>query len=218
MHVEETTDAQEAAGSIEMGFGDLVVDAGAHVGHFYQTEAERLDLVTPFLAHGVRQGDRCVYLAQPEESREDLLSSLADEELDVERAVDEGRLEVRAGLKDPSELERLLTDNAELVPSSYPTLRWGGDMIWSREKMSDSRSLMRWETACNTFRHRDRAVFFCQYQLSEFSGDVVMDALQTHPVTIVGRSVQENSLYREPERFLAELESRAGESPEEPIA
>ena len=208
----ETTEAEAEVGTVEMGFGDLVLDAGSHVGHFYQTDRERLDLAVPFLAHGVERGDRCVYLAQPERSREDLLASLSDEGIDVGRALDEGRLDVRGGLGDPAELERLLTDNAELVPSAHPMLRWGGDMRWSRDEMKDSRALMQWETACNTFRHRERAVFFCQYPLSEFSGDVVMDALQTHPVTIVGRSVQRNSLYREPDQFLADLEGRAAPS------
>lgn len=198
-----------------MGFGELEVQPGAHVGHFYQTDSERRDLLRPFLLRGVRRGHRCVYLTQPEESREELLSDLAAEGVDVDRVVEDGRLEVRPGLGDPEELEQLLGRNAQLVPDRFPLLRWGGDLTWSREEMPDSRALMQWESACNTFEHRDRAVFFCQYSLSDFSGDVVMDALQTHPVSIVGRSVQENSLYREPEEFLAELEERPATAFEE---
>lgn len=197
---------------VAMGFGDLTVEPGAHVGHFYQTDEERRDLLLPFLARGIREGDRCVYLLQPEARRDHLLDALAQGGVDVEEALDDGRLEIRPGLRDPGDLEELLAGNAELVPSRYPLLRWGGDLAWAREEMEGSRDLLRWESACNTFDHRERAVFFCQYPLSEFSGSVVMETLQTHPVSIVGRSVQENSLYREPEAFLADLEEQSATS------
>lgn len=218
MESDDRPDGDGPSVSVDMGFADLEVEPGAHVGHFYQTDAERRDLLRPFLAEGVRSGQRCVYLAQPEERREELLSRLAADGVDVERAVEDGRLELRGGLGDPEELERLLGRNAGLVPDRFPLLRWGGDLTWSREEMPDSRALMQWESACNTFEHRERAVFFCQYSLSDFSGDLVMDALQTHPVSIVGRSVQENSLYREPEAFLAELEERPVTAFEQPAS
>lgn len=212
METDDGPDRDQVPGTVALGFGGLDVEPGAHVGHFYQSDEERRELLRPFLARGIRRGQRCVYLTQPKESREELLSALADDGVDVERAVEDGRLDLRGGLGEPEELERLLERNADRVPDDFPLLRWGGDLSWSREEMPDSRSLMRWESACNTFDHRRRAVFFCQYPLADFSGDVIMDALQTHPVSIVGRSVQENSLYREPEAFLEEMEERPAAS------
>lgn len=55
-----------------------------------------------------------------------------------------------------------------------------------------------------------RAVFLCQYDLKAFGGDVVMDALKTHPTCIIGGIMHQNPYYQDPESFWDKL--RAGES------
>ena len=50
----------------------------------------------------------------------------------------------------------------------------------------------------------------CQYYLGAFGGEVVLDALKTHPLCIVGQLVHENPFYTSPEKFLDELGIRSG--------
>ena len=66
---------------------------------------------------------------------------------------------------------------------------------------------MEWESHCNVIENA-RAVFLCQYDLATFLGNVVMDALKTHPICIVGNAIHENPFYEEPAVFLKELENR----------
>jgi hypothetical protein len=48
----------------------------------------------------------------------------------------------------------------------------------------------------------------CTYDLSKFPASVVMDALRTHPVVIVGGLLHENPYFVPPDQFLLELKKR----------
>ncbi len=52
----------------------------------------------------------------------------------------------------------------------------------------------------------------CSYDLDKFGAPVVVDALRTHPVVLIGGIVQRNPFYVPPEELLKELDER--ESPE----
>ena len=91
----------------------------------------------------------------------------------------------------------------------FPLIRWGGDMTWSLKKMPTSETLMKWESACNAIESPP-VVFLCQYDLTQFLGNVVIDAFRTHPLCIVGSAIHQNPLYMEPEVFLREVRHRQG--------
>jgi hypothetical protein len=48
----------------------------------------------------------------------------------------------------------------------------------------------------------------CAYDLSKFPASVVMDALRTHPVVLIGGLLQENPFFVPPEQFLNEIRER----------
>jgi hypothetical protein len=48
----------------------------------------------------------------------------------------------------------------------------------------------------------------CAYDLPKFGASVVMDALRTHPMVIIGALLHENPLFVPPDRFLLELRER----------
>ena len=50
----------------------------------------------------------------------------------------------------------------------------------------------------------------CTYDLTQFTGDVVVDVMRTHPMIIIGGILQENPFYVPPEKFLQELWGRLG--------
>jgi hypothetical protein len=53
-------------------------------------------------------------------------------------------------------------------------------------------------------------IVICAYDLSKFGASVVMDALRTHPVVILGGLLQENPFFVPPDRFLLEMRERRG--------
>jgi hypothetical protein len=55
-------------------------------------------------------------------------------------------------------------------------------------------------------RHGDAAI--CTYQLGQCRGDTVIDIMRTHPMVIIGGTLQRNPFYVPPERFVLELRER----------
>jgi hypothetical protein len=51
-------------------------------------------------------------------------------------------------------------------------------------------------------------IVICAYDLSKFSASVVIDAMRTHPVVIVGGLLHENPFFVPPEQFLLEIKER----------
>ena len=70
---------------------------------------------------------------------------------------------------------------------------------------------MEWESACNVVEDAP-VVFLCQYELSQFQGNVVVDALKTHPLCIMGSTIHRNPYYEDPEAFLDHIRRRVATS------
>ncbi len=193
-------------GGVPMGFGGLFASVGDHIGHFYQTGEERTNLVVSFLRAGLEAGEKCMYFmnAGP---RLELEDGLSDAGIPVNAVMDSGQLVIDEGQDEPKKMQAALASALTEIPGAFPLLRWGGDMTWSLGKLPTTEMLMEWETHCNVIEN-PRAVFLCQYDLTAFRGNVVMDAMKTHPLCVVSNVIHQNPYYEKPEVFLEELRHR----------
>ncbi len=191
--------------SVNLGFGELHASYGDHIAHFYTSKEEWRHVIIAFLRTGLQHGDKCVYFMARGPQRDAISKSLED--LRLGDAITMGQLVFHEGEDDPEAMQARLNDSLSEVPDDYPMLRWGGDMTWSLRKSFTSERLMDWECHCNQIE-RSPVVFLCQYQLSAFPGSVIMDALKTHPISIVGNVMHRNPYFEEPESFLSELRDR----------
>ena len=146
------------------------------------TSKESQDLVLGFLKMGRNAGEKCVYLGPPDETGP-LSEALLAGGIDVERAQASDQLVLHEGASDPEELKDLLRGAVEDIPRKFPLLRWVGEMTWSL-KAPDDREAHGMGVPCNCVGD-PKPVFLCQYDLTAFQGNVVMDALRTHSVCIV---------------------------------
>ncbi len=194
-------------GPVPIGFGGLSASVGDHIGHFYQTGEERTDLVVSFLRAGLEAGEKCMYFMNPG-PRQELEDGLAGAGIPVKAVMDSGQLIVDEGADNPEAMQDALGSALAEIPERFALLRWGGDMTWSLGKLPTTEMLMEWETHCNVIEN-PRAVFLCQYDLTAFRGNVVMDALKTHPLCVVSNAIHQNPYYEKPEVFLDELRRRA---------
>lgn len=196
---------------VPLGFGNLYASAGDHIGHFYQTAEERTKVIVSFLRAGLEAGDKCVYFMNPGPIQE-IKKGLADAAVNVEEVMASGQLTIDEGKSDPEGMQDALGSALSEIDGVYPLLRWGGDMTWALKKLPTTEKLMEWETHCNVIESPP-AVFLCQYDLTTFGGNVVMDALRTHPICIVNNVIHQNPYYEEPEVFLEELRRRESIAP-----
>ncbi len=192
---------------VSLGFGQLYASVGDHIGHFYESGEEEQEVLVSFLKTGLEGRDKCVCLVGAGRRRETLLDRLRAAGIDVEAAIASDQLFVDEGSSDPEVLRQVLREALATIPERFSLLRWVGVMSWALGKMPSTEKLMEWETHCNTVE-KPTAVFLCQYELQTFRGNVVMDALKTHPISVVGNAIHQNPYYEDPEVYLQAVRRR----------
>jgi len=78
-------------------------------------------------------------------------------------------------------------------------------MEWALVDLPGVEDLIEFETRVNYVVPKYDDTVICAYDLSKFGASVVMDALRTHPVVIVGGLLQENPFFVPPDQFLHEI-------------
>ena len=175
---------------VPLGFGDLAALPGNHIAHFYESGDEWRDLLVSYHKAGLEAGDKCVYLMKPER-RGEWEEALRAAGADVEGALASGQLVIVEDLDDAGERKSALAGILDEIGTKYSLLRSGGDVNWTETHWE-------WEQHIMTVEGPN-AVFLCQYDIGAFGGDMIMDALRTHPVCIVSNAVVQNPFYEEPE-------------------
>ncbi len=192
---------------MSLGFGDLYASSGDHIGHFYRTNQECRNVLVSFIKTGLEAREKCICLASTGGIHQELQEALTAAGINVESALQSGQLVLDEGKGEPKELQDMLAKALAEIPHRFPLLRWAGVMSWAFKKISTTEKLMEWETHCNTVE-APAAVFLCQYDLTTFLGTVVMDAMKTHPICIVGDVIHQNPYYENPKVYLEEIRRR----------
>jgi len=196
---------------IDLGFGGLSADVGGHIGHFYRNEQEMMDVMGPYFEAGLKGGDKCTFICRSG-SGETVLAGLANQGIQVEAARSSGQLVLHEGMGSVEATVEMFSDLiAEARAAGYRLIRIGGDMAWGLTKLPSTNELMKWEAMYDLHvAPQFPFLALCQYDLKAFGGEVVLDALKTHPLCIVGKLVNQNPFYTSPEEFLDELAMRSG--------
>jgi hypothetical protein len=81
-------------------------------------------------------------------------------------------------------------------------------MEWALVDLPGVDDLIEFESLVNYVILKYDDAVICAYDLSKFGASVVMDALRTHPVVIMGGLLQENPFFVPPDQFLLEIRER----------
>ena len=202
----------EAHDSLRMA-PDALEGRNRHICAFFNGMDEHYRVLRPFIADGFEQGDKTFHLIDPER-REDHLARLADVGIDVEEAIASGQLEVHPWEDGPLHGGRFDQDTwlagfEEVLrsgpASGYAKTRFLAQMEWALVDMPEIEELIEFESRVNHVVPKYGDPVICAYDLSRFRADIVMYALRTHPVVILGGLLQENPFYVDPDELLPEL-------------
>ena len=173
-------------------------------------------MLLPFIKEGFERGDRAVHVINPDQQT-DHLQRLASAGIDADAAQEAGQLDLRTntdtylqnGRFDKEGMveafEQLAISNRN---SGFPLSRIVCRMDWAVDGASDIDDVIEFESRVNDVWRRHDDVVICTYHLHKFGGDAVIDILRTHPVVIIGGTLQQNPFYTPPEEFLRELGER----------
>jgi hypothetical protein len=187
-----------------------------HICAFFNSTDEQHRVLGSFIKDGFEWGDKAFHLVDPEQ-REEHLRRLAEAGINVQAAMRTGQLEVRPWHDGPLRGERFDQDSwvasfEQVLQSGaaagYARTRFLAQMEWALVDLPGVEDLIEFETRVNYVIPKYDHAVICAYDLSKFGASVVMDALRTHPVVIVGELLQENPFYVSPDQFLLELRER----------
>ena len=189
-----------------------------HICAFFNSRDEEYRVMLPFIKEGLEQGHRAFHVVDSRRPAEHL-RVLEGSGIDVDRAQREGQLEVRRwdeaylkdGYFDPDRMLSLIEYALkEGSAQGYESTRFIANMEWALEGKPGFEELVAYETRFNYILPKyDKNTVCCTYDVSRFGASIVMDMLRTHPLVIVGGSLQENPFWVPPDEFLEELRQRS---------
>jgi hypothetical protein len=187
-----------------------------HICAFFNSIDEEHRVLRSFIKDGFDSGEKALHIVDPE-LREEHLRQLGEAGIDVGGAIESGQLDVRlwqdAYLRDGRfDQDAMLALIEEGLQSGAMTgsqhIRLLAHMEWSLLDRPGVEDLLEYETRLNYLIPKYEDPVICTYDLSKFGASVVMDALRTHPVVLIGGLLQENPFFVPPDEFLLELRER----------
>lgn len=162
----------------------IEIDFGNHLCSLYETDTGRVKLSVPFLADGLRAGDKCFLIASGP-AQKHIINELMEVYPDTGTAIKDAKLVVTDGALTGNDLYQFFEE--EFLKSSRggsQYIRVLGDMAWSVEKGMSVEELMDFEMRYNHSLAKNFAVVsLCQYDAREFTGTAIVKALKNHEDT-----------------------------------
>jgi hypothetical protein len=161
---------------------------GDHACVFYSDTNSLMDVLTPYVAEGLRNGERC-FLAQKPDTLRALTNDLRFLGVDIEHEVKRGALELHTTSEvyfnnkqfDPEGLMGLLERSVEeSVRQGFSAFRTAGELSWAVEGRNDCDQLMGYEEMVQASYPGKPAVGICQYSIRSFPPDVLDRVVERH--------------------------------------
>jgi hypothetical protein len=163
----------------------------------------------------MEQGDRAFHIVNPS-LRSEHAQRIAKAGIDTARAEVEGQLEIigwgEAYLRGGSFSQNAMLS---LLPAllnngrtrGFPITRFIADMAWVPNEGAVDR-LLEYECRVNLALPKAGDIVICSYDLDTVDSTMVIAAMRTHPIVLIGGIVQRNPFYVPPEELLKELDER----------
>jgi PAS domain S-box-containing protein len=185
----------------------LSLQQGDHLCLFYDSDpAEQMPALIPFIQEGLSRDEQCIYIAD-DQTVDQLADCLESSGVNVARESDRGALQLwtRKQWRQPGTLrsDRKAQQVREFLDESsragFKGTRFGVEMTWTLGPDISAPELEHWEATINTiFVPGFPGRILCQYNRSRLSPEVMLAALHTHPLAILGDHVCPNVFYQAP--------------------
>lgn len=195
---------------VDLGFTAERLPDSCHVCLIFESEDQRREIVSAYLAAGLRQGEATRYATDttaPDTIRSWLLDlGVEPPSADAFAIVEAMRFYCPEGQFQP---ERAISRMAPRYDadrrSGYTGTRTTAEMSWALRGVPGSDRLLEYEALINTVKHEHRHGGMCQYDARRFNGAALFKVLQVHPYMIAQGRVVRNPSYVRPEEVLASL-------------
>lgn len=192
------------------------IGCSAHACAFFHSDEQFYKVLMPFIREGFTAGDRAVHIVDPAK-RQRHIDTLSAAGIDAEDSMQGRQLDVRrwedAYLRDGHfDQDAMLALIQEVLEEGrrhdFPMTRLVANMEWALQDRPGVHDIVEYESRLNYILPNYDDTVVCTYDLAKFSAAVVMEILRTHPMVIVGETMQENPFYTPPDQHLLEISGR----------
>jgi MEDS: MEthanogen/methylotroph, DcmR Sensory domain len=161
---------------------------GNHVCVFYNSERSLTEIITPYIADGLRNHERC-FCVQKASTIHQLILDLRFLGFDTDREIARGALDLHTpnevyfpnGRFEPAGLVSLLCRSIEEArQAGFAGYRTAGELSWALEGRNECDRLIEYEQLVEQAFPSRRATGMCLYPTSQFPPDVLERVLATH--------------------------------------
>lgn len=160
------------------------VSPGTHVATFYASASGRLRTAIPFLRDGLTAGQPCILVASGDLLEEYIKALEAELGTAVGAAIQSGQLVIVAA--PGASVDEALAFWEDRVPAAVakfraPVARAVGDMTSEKQVFPTVQQMLTYENFFTVLARRLPSVTICQYDVREFEGPAILEAIKAHP-------------------------------------
>jgi hypothetical protein len=195
---------------VSLGIGGLEADPGDHICGVFSGEAERDQVLIPFLEAGLASGDKCICVIDGTAPGKviatlgpdgEAASVAASKQLEVIGASDMYLRSSRFSADEVIGSWKAAISDA-MYAGQFDVVR--AVEAWSRrDVLPDMSELMMLESEMNRYLPLYPQVIVCLYDVDRFGSGALLNLVMTHPRMLVSGMVIDNPYYLRPDEVLA---------------
>ena len=199
------------------GFTDWDALSG-HVCAIFRDLDEQYDVMMPFFRSGIERGERAFHTIDPSRVH-DHAERLSAGGIDVPAAIASGQLTINSwsqtffdrGPFDAMDIIEMFVDLCDQGRNlGYPRTRFFCEYEYAKLILNTD-EMLEYEAKMQMLGHGpfnaiDASV--CSYRIPEWTGEVLVHALRTHPTVILNGHVHENPFFEPPQAVISALHQR----------
>jgi hypothetical protein len=161
---------------------------GDHTCVFYRHEDSLREVLTPYIAEGLRRGERC-FCAQKARVGRRLIFDLRFLGIDTDDAIRSGALEIHTeeetyfnnGKFEPRMvMDMLMRSLNNAMSSGFTAFRTAGELSWAVEGHDYCDQLLAYESLVDGYYPDKPVIGLCQYDMNAFTPELLEAVIQTH--------------------------------------
>ncbi|HEX2060436.1 MAG TPA: MEDS domain-containing protein [Thermoanaerobaculia bacterium] len=170
-----------------------------HIGAFFASDAERYEVLGPFVAEGLARGEKAFHIVNGPEHHAHLARLMAAG-VELGDAPRQRRWELLRWedfyLVDGHFDQHATIDRIQNAVDGFPVTRLVAFMEWALQPKPGVKDIVEYESRLNDVIPTHSNVVVCAYDLARFDGRTIIDVMRVHPAVIVGGSLYDNPFYR----------------------
>ena len=187
---------------VPLGLAHANVSPGDHIAYFWET-AREFETGVEFLIAGIRAGDHAVIFGH-DEANDQVVGVLRSRGLDPSALIEAQQLTMLgAESTGDATLQRIGGAFQAALDRGAPLIRLLGNIGWGKPGWPNERDILAFESKVTGAARMFPCVIVCMYDVRLLSGTVILHgAFETHPITVCGNVMRENTHYVDHETFI----------------